>query len=238
MRTGIALSTILDEVKMASQETTNATQSTYRDPAIKLIINQEYRWLANEFRWPLRHDEVEVPVGPGAGVAGSSNVYVWPSSLNPAFISDAWVKIGTTWIRIYHGIGRNLRSFYTIDTPSWPVERYEFKPDDGSGVYTFEVIPSPSEAGVLRFSGQEAIADLIADTDKCLIDADVLVFRAASKVLARKGAQHAVLLNNSALSRARKLLQGMTSSISTPMNHSRRPREQVPWEDYIPPGLT
>lgn len=232
MRTGVAFSTIINEVKLEAKETTNATQATSRDPYIKQIINREYRWLGQQFRWPLRHSEVEV------SLVALTKTYTFPATLNPAHINEVWYQIGTTWLPLPHVIGRLDRSVFDDSNPSWPPQRFEFQPDTGTGTFTFEVWPVPSEAGKLRFSGQQKITDLVNNGDVCVIDADVLVLRAASQILLSKEPQLAAIKAAQAEKRAADIVKKMTTGIGRPLQHGRRRVELVPWEDYIPPGQT
>lgn len=230
MRAGVAFSTIITEVKLEARETTNATQSTSRDPYIKQVINREYRWLGQKHRWPLRHTEVEV------NLVASTKVYTFPSTMNPAHIDEVWAQIGDEWYPIKHTVGILERSVYNDNDTSWPPQRFEFQPDAGTGTFTFECWPIPSQAGKLRFSGQQKITDLTLDADVCLIDADVLVLRAASQILASKGQEDAAYKANQAEQRAKAILRNMGTGIGPAITHGRRRPAAEPWVDFIPPG--
>lgn len=230
MRTGVAFSTIIQEVKLEAGETTNASQATTRDPRIKQIINREYRWMAQKWRWPLRHDEIEVDL------TASTSIYTFPATIDPAHIDEVWAEVGSEWYKIPHGIGRWERSLYSDAEESWPPQRFEFQPDTGSGTITFEVWPIPSEDGKVRVSGQLVITDLSADADKCLLDADVLVLRAASQLLADQDRATAAYKANQAEQRAMAILRNMSTGIGAEIYHGRRPRVSLPGIDYIPPG--
>lgn len=230
MRTGVAFSTIIEEVKLEAGETTSPAQATTRDPRIKQIINREYRWIAQKWRWPLRHDEVEV------SLVADTQTYTFPATLDPANIDEVWTEVGTTWQRVPHGVGRLERSLYSDTETSWPPHRFEFQPDTGTGTITFEVWPIPSQAGTVRISGQLVITDLVNDSDKCLLDADVLVLRSASQLLAVKNRADAAYKANQAEQRAETILRNQGPGIGPEIHHGRRPRMLEPWIDYIPPG--
>ena len=137
------------------------------------------RGLAQEFHWPTLHTEVDHPLTAG------TKIYTLNATLDPAKIEAVWASIGNQWIPISHTVGRLERSAFDADERSYPPSRFELQPDDGTGTYTFELWPIPSDAGTVRISGQKVISDMSSDTDVCLIDADVLVLVTAGEILAR-----------------------------------------------------
>lgn len=230
MRTGVAFSTIIEEVKLEAGESTDSGIATTRDPRIKQIINREYRWMAQQWRWPLRHDEQEVTL------VASTATYNFPSTMDPAHIDEVWAQVGDHWHTIPHGVGRLERSLYDDADEAWPPRRFEFQPDTGTGTITFEVWPIPSQAGAVRISGQLVISDLVNDSDKCLLDADVLVLLAAGQLLAIKQRPDAAYKTNQAKQRAETILRNMSQGIGEEIHHGRRRNTPEPYVDFIPSG--
>lgn len=231
MRSGVAFSTVLNEVRLETGKSTSATHSTYDDDTVKQIIKREYRYLGQKYRWPLRHEEEEITL------VASTATYTWPADINPAFVDEVWYQEGDIWVPMKHGIGRRERSIFDSSETSWPPQRYEFQPDPGDGTYTIEVWPVPDQAGTIRISGQEKIVDLSNDADVVLIDADALVLRSAAQLLARKGDPRAAYLANQAEAHINAILRNMTTGIGDDISWTGRDHaaQGVPWVDFIPP---
>lgn len=229
MRTGVAFSTIITEVQRTARMSTNSSHSTYNLDYVKLIINREYRWCAQKWAWPFRKIESDVTL------VASTQTYTFPTDIRPAGISEVWAQIGDVWYPVQHGIGRFQRSLYDNTETSWPPQRVQFV-DDEDGTYSIEVWPIPDQAGTIRLVGQADLPDLSADADKCLIDADVLVLRAASQILAYKDRADAAYLANQAAERANAILRN-TSNLGPDINHGGRNGKRIlePYLDYYPP---
>lgn len=223
MRTGVTLATLVEEVKLEAKEQSSA--SSARDPYIKQLINREQRYLATKHRWPLRHDEIDVAITAG------TKIYTFPSTMEISNIRSLSVAVSQDWYPMKHGIGDAQRSAYVDADQSWPPLRYEFQPDVGDSTYQFELWPVPAQSGTVRVHGQLKIADLVNDTDKCLIDADALVCRCASEILLTRDAAKAALLRNKAESRLKSIFTKMGPGIEGSFNHAGN-RYSVSGGDY------
>lgn len=212
MRTGVTLATLIEEVKLEAKEQTSNSSS--RDPYIKQLINREQRYLSTKHRWPMRHDEIDVDITAG------TKIYSFPSTMEVANIRQMSVAEGQDWYPMKHGIGDAQRSQYVDTDRSWPPLRYEFQPDEGDSTYQFELWPIPAENGTVRVHGQLKIADLVNDSDKTLIDADVLVCRVAAEILLSRDTAKAALLRNKAESRLDSLFTKLGPGVEGAFNHA------------------
>ena len=227
MRTGVALSVLVSEVRTLGR--VSSVQTTY-DDTIKYMLNAEQRSLVQKLNWPHLSDEVDLTI------VADQEIYTLPAAINRAQIRDVQASFSDEWVPVTHGIGRRQRSAFPSGNASYPPQRYELQPDDGSGTYTFELWPKPSDAGTLRFTATVPVTDMVDDSDVCLIAADALVWVTSAQILARNKQDDAAYWRNRGLKHAAQILGGLTTDVEEPISHLPRARRNyVPGIDYIPP---
>jgi hypothetical protein len=94
----------------------------------------------------------------------------------------------------------------------------------------------------LRLEGQAAINPLVADTDKCVLDSQLITLFAAAEVLANQKSEGAAMKLTKAQNYLRQLLknQGATKRVNYNMGGSQRygndpdKMRAIPFLDYIP----
>lgn len=157
--------------------------STAQDTALGQLLLAGQRDLADRFDWPHLHSRVRV------GVDALAQYVNLPAELNfdrPVRVS---VLDGSLWREIGYGIGDSELNThdYADGETSDPIQRW-----NRYGASQFEVWPVGAVAQVLRFDGQQRIADLSA-TQPATLDDLLLVYWVAAKYLTRVKSTQAAL---------------------------------------------
>jgi hypothetical protein len=147
-------------------------------PRLKYTINRAYHQVYARCDWPhLRTEFAKIPF-----VAGQ-RYYDYPAGLNFDRIESTTVWWGNRPRCIERGISfAQFDSYDSLaDERSSSVERWDVRLVDT--VEQIEVWPIPSDnTQSLQFIGQRKVADLVADIDVCLLDDDLVVSKAASRL--------------------------------------------------------
>lgn len=206
----------------------SATTGAQGDAILTQRINTAQRHLATEYHWPELQIEQDLPI-----IAGDV-IYAFPTHLGLNETMEVWVNYGADWQKVTYGIGLYERSSYGTNEVGWPIQRWEVKTTDVDDTQEIEVWPKPSQGGTLRFTGQKAVADMAADTDRSSIDYLVIAYYVAGLELAKRGKQDAEVMLSAARRRAETLIGRQLAT--APKLVIGRPREQRPRPgiDYIP----
>lgn len=158
---------------------------------LRVLVDNQQRWLAQEYDWPFLQIDEDITLTPGTGDA--SRYYTLPTNINWERPVHTFVLWNTYWYPVCHGIGpKEYNALSSGDgdvTPIQlnPVQRWTFKRGDDT---KFEVWPLPSDAQTFRFTGQRTLTSLktagVYDDDLTLdLDSLLLVYYTAARFLAR-----------------------------------------------------
>ena len=228
MRIGVTLATLRNEVKLEAGISTGSSHSVMNDERLNHLINRTERLAYKMDDWPSLAFEEEV------AVIADAQFVTLPTNMTFAMINEVWVAYGSEWLPVTHGIGMAERSMYSDTQRASPIMRWEIR---APGNVDFEVWPRSSSAETLRFVGQKVLGAMSDDTDTCVIDADVLVLRVASELLAKDEKADAGIKLKAAQSLTEKLLKrlGAAKRGSFSMSGERK-KALRPGIDYIPSG--
>ena len=154
-------------------------------PHLTHMLNRTYRALVDENDWPhLRRDFPRIPLN-------TNQRYYDP----PTGLDFKRIEIARLWrdgcpYDLVRGIGTEEYAAYDSEAGerSEPVLRYDFRyivddADPVSNATQIEVWPVPSVTqDTLQFVGIQQTPELVNESDRCMIDADILVLFAAANI--------------------------------------------------------
>lgn len=242
MPTGVALADLRKDLLAETKQSLNPAHGVNTLGHYNHILKrtQEEQWLM--FAWP--HLRLFKTMDLNAG----QRFYDYPPGLPFENIERIWRQESVDWFNVEYGI---TPAHYSIfggeDGRSWPIQRWRNSAvfDEGTGLTNpdaqFEVWPVPSMNGKIRIEGQAPLNPLIADTDACTLDSNLIVLFAAAEILAGQKAEDASLKLQKAQQYQRKLLTklgGVKSRAVSLSAHGgsmdRGRRGLTPYLDYIP----
>lgn len=229
MRTGITLKVIREEVQIESGHSTESGHNLQMKSRIDKIINRTQRLMDMENDWPAVDHFEDV------AITANTSIFNIPTEIDTTHIDTAWVMQGIEWWPVEYGITQGDRGLYSATDRSEPILKWRLIPP---GNAQFEIWPVPPSATTMRFEGQKKLTTMVAETDTCLFDADVLVMRVAGQILARERKDDAALLIKQAFEMTNIILkrQGGAKREDFNMGGDRTKARLRPGIDYIAPG--
>ena len=243
MPVGVQLSILRRDLRAETGQSLNPAQGVQSQATQDNAINRQQRELWEEFAWPHLRYYVDLPL------AESQRYYDYPASVTFDQITNIYAADdgNAGWRKLTYGI----RAF---DIPaSGPKvgnpRQWANKPvvDASAGVTTnasgqIEITPVPGVLGtgaVLRIEAQAPITEMIADSDKCILDSTLIVLFASAEILATQKSESAALKLKKAQQYLQKLQanQGPDKRSNYNMGGSMRSSTSgryVPGIDYIP----
>lgn len=205
-----------------------------------MALDRTQKELWEQYEWPHLLYTMDMPL------AAAQRLYPYPTGMPYDAILRAYVLNGTDWQPLEFLIPLSCYSQYGGEAgQSWPPQRWQNVPTVTGGVTNpigkVEIWPIPSGAGTLRFQGQAPVNSLVADTDRAVLDDNLITLFAAAEILAGQKAENAalklqkanqflrrVLANQGAMKRRIPILGGVGSMPGVPT--------PTPGIDYIPIG--
>jgi hypothetical protein len=228
MRTGITLAKLREELQIEAGLSTQNGGSAQTIPRLNSLLNRTERLMGRMEEFTAESTEEEVTVAADAQYADL------PETIDFTEIVTADVLHGNWWQPITHGITARERSIYDTTARATPISRWKVVPP---GNEEFEVWPIGSVAQTIRFSGQRKIGGMVKDTDTCVLDADVIVLRAAAELLARDRKEDAQLKLRMAQELTTMIAKKQGANKGDTINLADRGGTPLrPGIDFIPPG--
>jgi hypothetical protein len=176
---------LLDDLRAETRQSLNVSHNRQiRDTQLYLLQSEQER-LWTDFDWPHLRVERYLKLAEGQR-------FYEPPDLAIDRIEKIEVKYGATWVPLVVGIGAQQYNAWdsTEDQRSWPVERWRIYEDE-----QVEVWPIPSQngddteatEGWLKFTGIRQLNPLVDDSDRCDLDARLIVLFAAVQMLTDDG---------------------------------------------------
>jgi len=175
---------------------TNVAHGQATEESLKERLRLSQEWLWEQYDW--EHLDVSRDIQLLAG----QRFYDVPSDLIAERIHSFSFKYSNEWIPVEYGINPEDFTVYDSDADvrSWPIYKWNFSEDtEASDPYgKIEVWPIPSQSGdpssklgYIRLQGIRSLGQLIGDSDKCTLDANLIVYQAAIPMVARQNQKDA-----------------------------------------------
>lgn len=169
----------------------NANPNQLRVQEYNKLLSNKQKWLASEYDWPfLQHQwDATCPATtrynslPTTDIRGA---VVEIDFERPVLPFRFWTE---TYDSVEWGIGPNEYNYLNPDLGQYndPIQRIQMVSDAGETLFPnqFEVWPVPVTAQTVRFIGQRALQEMVADEDTADLDDMLLVYFVAAEMLMR-----------------------------------------------------
>lgn len=211
MPRGVQLTTLVDQLKAETGQSTLVSVGVDNLPALKQILRRNQIILYDDYDWP------HLRTMPLKSLSAGQRWYDMPSDLNFERIEAVAVKYNGQPHPIERGISFEEYAQYdpTSDERSDPVLKWDMK--DNSGTTQIEVWPLPASNDMtLMFRGIRDLNPLVDDDDTCDIDDLLIVLTSAAEILMRQksaDAQAKLALVQGRLARLKGRFTGGSSSV-------------------------
>lgn len=163
---------VIEMVRDECRQSSNASRGIDHLAYIKRLIKRHYELLADDFDW--QHLELLEPNGDKTLGVGQ-RYYDYPDTLNPLKIETVWTNQTGVWTKVEYGI---TPVDYTLVGASEPVVKW-----NRYGETQFEVWPTPSGTGTLRFVGQKKPEALVTEGSRLDMDDQLVALFASAEIL-------------------------------------------------------
>jgi len=190
MRLGVTFSDMVSDLRSEIGRSSDLGHGISDEPRLKRAINAAYFDLYDEYDWPHLNrvfDRVTMAAG--------SRYYDFPTGLDFTRVEQVrawWNGVPTD---IEKGIGTKEYATFDSDSDerSDPVLRWDLRYEDfASNATQFEVWPVPASANTtIEFKGAYKMSELVNDADVCILDAEIVILRAAIDLVGKDEKQRA-----------------------------------------------
>ena len=241
MAFGTTLLNLRSMLRAEVGQSLNTAQGANSQTQYDMMLNRVQKELWEQYEWPhLRYFS-------SVALADGQRIYPYPIEMPLDYIVKAHIlSSANNWVPIEYGIDLVDYAQYAEGTKGWPVQKWANVPTVTAGVTNpvgqIEVWPVPNQAGQLKFRGQAPATQLIAPTDKAVLDDTLITLFAASEILASQKAEHSALKLQKANQFLRRHFANLGGSTKKRIpilgGQGSMPggRQSVPGIDYIPPG--
>lgn len=231
----VTLEKLLDDFRAEARMSLNPAHNAQdRLPQIKLLQRTQER-LWEDFDWP--HLIVERQIAVQAG----QRYYDTPPDIRVDRVLKISIFTDGAWRELCPGIGDEQYSAWNsdLDERNWPPRRWKIHEDEDIELWPIADVNADDDTreGYLKFIGVRNLNPLVADSDRCDLDAQLLVLYAAAERLAATGGKDAPLKLEQANARYARLRGNLTPATRTKMfvpDLGARPRRPVITQ-YRPP---
>ncbi len=206
MARNITLVKLLDNLRTELHLSLNpAHNNQVRDKQVAFLQSTQ-EWLWEDFNWPHLRTERNYPLQSG------QHLYDIGSDFDIDRVEKIEVKDGGVWRELVPGIdaGHYAAHDTELDQRSWPVRRWRIAEDE-----EIEVWPKPDTNGTaadlegyIKVTGIRRLRALVADSDRCDLDAQLIYLYAAAK--SEPDSKHGKFALNLANKRLAKLKGNLT----------------------------
>lgn len=223
----VSLESLLYKLRAEAELSLNvAHNATGRASQIALLQQTQER-LWEDYAWT--HMEVERQI---ATVAGQ-RYYDTPSDMRVDRIIRIEIFSDGAWRPLDPGIGAVEYSAWNsdLDERSWPPRKWRMRDDEDIELWPIPDVNANATTleGYLKFTGIKNLGPLVAESDLCDLDDQLIYLFAAAEILAGKGSKKAPLTLAKATARLERLRGNLVPSQRTrmflpdPPYRSRRP---------------
>lgn len=185
MARGVVFTEMLDMLRAEAMISTNPNLSNNILPNMKQVLQRTQRQLWLDYSWNFLNGWAD------KAVAAGQRYYDFPTTIDSMRIKKAYYRWNNQFLQLERGIDPlDYNAFDSeLSTPirADPVMRWDFKDVNET---QFEIHPIPATSGsattgYVRFVGIRNLNALVADADRCTLDADLIVLFAAAELLGR-----------------------------------------------------
>lgn len=184
MPTGIQLQSLITDVRAEAGLSLNDAhgQAQRESLARRLARKQTTLWMAHD--WPLHSHYWDVTFSAG-------DRYInYPSEVDQTRVNAIATRWADRWMQLLYGIGPQHLNEYDSDADERNVPQRRWQHYYQTGLSAgqlgqIEIWPVALESGTLRVWGHEKLNPLVADTDLCTLDSDMLILYVAGELLLR-----------------------------------------------------
>ncbi len=186
MARGTQLLQLVAKLRAETGRSDNVSAGRNEETALKTRLAAVQEDLYQAYDWPFLRTETTIPMQAG------ERYYDWPNLLNSDRLTKIKLRWNNSWYGVERGIGENEYNSYDSinDERADPVLRFDVRStgaDLATQVEQVEVWPIPaSNTPVLYLWGLRPLKPLIANTDVCDLDDNLIVWTLAAEILARQ----------------------------------------------------
>jgi hypothetical protein len=235
MARGVVFTELLDMLRGEAMLSTNPDLSSNILPNMKQILQRTQRQLWLAYDWKFLKGWADKIVSAG------QRYYDFPTTMDSARIARVYYRWNNLFMDMEKGISPlDYNAFNSeLATPirADPAMRWDFKDINET---QFEIHPIPATngsaaTGYVRFTGIKNLNPLTVDSDRCTLDADLIVLYAAAEILGPRNIEESkrkLELANAFLSTIKGQYQAVGQTIRTlggrGMDGSRRTPRMAP----------
>lgn len=209
MPIGIPLTTLRRELRAETGQSLNPAQGVQSQATQDIILDRQQRELWDAYEWPHLRFWIDVPLNAG------QDTYAYPVAMPFDQISRIFVAqyAETAWKTLSYGIRAYDIPPSGVSPQGNPRQWGNKVSVSGAGVLDptgsmIQLLPAPNvSGGLMRLEGQAPCTNLVADSDKCIIDSKAIILFAAAEILANGKSEGAPFKLTKAQQYLRRLLQ-------------------------------
>lgn len=187
MPAGTTLSELVNMLREETGRSVSAGVGQQETSALQRAIRRTQYALWLEHDWPhLNFVAYEQPIDVG------QDMYALQPQIAFERINEVACYYANDWFPVSYGIELSDLNAFDPDQgeTSAPIRKWEM--DAAVGDNGYRIWPKPSEPGMLlRFKGQKKLNPLVANSDMCTLDDELIVMTAAANILERQGSKDA-----------------------------------------------
>ncbi|MCW4115669.1 hypothetical protein NPA31_011910 [Aurantimonas sp. MSK8Z-1] len=196
MARGATLIELLTDLRAESRTSLNPAHNTAAREVQINLLQRTQRRLWQDFTWPHLRTEWQVPAQAG------QRYYDTPENLDIERVEKIDVFSDGAWCPLSPGINDGHLAAWNsdLDERAWPPRCWRIArgaQDEGEQIEIWPIADQNADpltrTGYLRLTGTRTLRPLLADSDRCDLDAQLLVLYAAAELLASTGAKDAPL---------------------------------------------
>lgn len=194
---GTTLGAMVQMFRLETGQSIQLAQGVQTREHVKHALNRVQEQLYNDFDWPFLRIYRE------ENILAGERLYSWPDDLTVEDVRQLYDDLGSgQWQPISYGIEQTDYNAHAPDDRSDPILKWQIFDDR-----QYIVWPTPAAARTLKIYGYLAYRPMREDSDRCILDDNMIVLFAAAEHLARNKMPDAQA-KLSAAQRLRQRLQG------------------------------
>lgn len=178
------LAELVTAVRAEIGDSTNMSMGIDSLPAIRQTIKRVQETYYMDYDWP------HLIIDRDEEISAGERFYTFNSDVNFDRIFGSWVRDNDMWIKMDYGVDPehyNSSDPDLLQSETVPTRWTYYENNQ------FEVWPTPSQNGRIRFRCVKALPPLINDDDVCVLDANLIILTTAAEMLARSRSEDAQL---------------------------------------------
>ena len=190
---GETLTELYERLRAELGDSLNMAHSTDEMRPYQIHLNNAQRDLYDAWPWEGFDVEVDIPISKG------QVDYDLPAQVDINKLYSAHVRYQGRWVALSHGISVSDNNIHDLD--EIPKEGYDYagraNPPERMDIVNVEgeqmirIWPRPQVDTTVRLKARRALPKMQNNNDRCILDAQMIVLRAAANVMSRRGTEAA-----------------------------------------------